>query len=203
MDVSTSLLAPRHIERLTKLHRECFPNGFMSKAGAGLSGTLFEYFLQSPLGVCAVAECDGELAGYVAGSLHRDRFWRNFFSEKIVKILFYSLRGLVFNPKLARLGLGRLAKVPCIPEKKRGGWILTDIPAASLMWLAVGERFRKQGIGNRLVNEFFELVRGKVDAVKLGVQSSNLPAIKCYMKSGWQTAFDDHKNMIMVYYLTK
>jgi ribosomal-protein-alanine N-acetyltransferase len=58
---------------------------------------------------------------------------------------------------------------------------------ASLVSVAVSKSFRRRGIGERLVREVIERVKGKVKAVELEVRISNKEAISLYEKIGFVT----------------
>ena len=80
-------------------------------------------------------------------------------------------------------------------EEKDGrvvGYIIyADIQGdAELLRIAVDKRYRRTGIGNKLVKDMIsELVEAGTDRISLEVRAHNLPAIALYKKYGFEEIF--------------
>lgn len=80
-------------------------------------------------------------------------------------------------------------------EEKEGrvvGYIIyADIQGdAELLRIAVDKRYRRTGIGNKLMKDMIsELVDAGTDRISLEVRAHNLPAIALYKKYGFEEIF--------------
>lgn len=80
-------------------------------------------------------------------------------------------------------------------EEKDGrvvGYIIyADIQGdAELLRIAVDKRYRRTGIGNKLMKDMIsELVEAGTDRISLEVRAHNLPAIALYKKYGFEEIF--------------
>lgn len=80
-------------------------------------------------------------------------------------------------------------------EEKEGrvvGYIIyADIQGdAELLRIAVDKRYRRTGIGNKLMKDMIsELVEAGTDRISLEVRAHNLPAIALYKKYGFEEIF--------------
>lgn len=61
------------------------------------------------------------------------------------------------------------------------------LDTADIYSVAVSENYRKKGVGKLLLEEFFSALPDDVQAVNLEVRESNIPAIKLYEKTGFQS----------------
>ena len=61
------------------------------------------------------------------------------------------------------------------------------LDTADIYSVAVSENHRKKGVGKFLLEEFFSALPDDVQAVNLEVRESNIPAIKLYEKTGFQS----------------
>lgn len=61
------------------------------------------------------------------------------------------------------------------------------LDTADIYSVAVSENYRKKGVGKLLLEEFFSALPDGVQAVNLEVRESNIPAIKLYEKTGFQS----------------
>ena len=61
------------------------------------------------------------------------------------------------------------------------------LDTAEIYSIAVSAEYRGNGVGKRLLEEFFSALPDEVQAVNLEVRESNIPAIKLYEKTGFQS----------------
>ncbi len=64
------------------------------------------------------------------------------------------------------------------------GTLLMD--EARLLLIAVKDKYRRQGIGSKLVKEYVESVSGRANMIRLEVRTSNLAAQTFYFKLGFR-----------------
>lgn len=64
------------------------------------------------------------------------------------------------------------------------GTLLMD--EARILLIAVKDKYRRRGIGSRLVKEYIESVTGRASMVRLEVRASNLAAQTFYFKLGFR-----------------
>jgi ribosomal-protein-alanine N-acetyltransferase len=64
------------------------------------------------------------------------------------------------------------------------GTLLMD--EARLLLIAVKDKYRRKGVGSRLVAEYVESVRGRANMVRLEVRTNNLAAQTFYFKLGFR-----------------
>ena len=61
------------------------------------------------------------------------------------------------------------------------------LDTADIYSVAVSADYRGNGVGKRLLEEFFSALPDEVQAVNLEVRESNIPALKLYEKTGFQS----------------
>ena len=194
-------LKNEHFDQAAALHTKCFPNGFFSIIGEELIRAFFVFLREDPLGIFIVAEFEGKIVGYVAGSIDRDRTMKSFLLKNFLLIFRIVLIRVPRNLDLIKLGLKRFQSIFIIPEKRKSNinkWSVVNIPKASLMWIAVNPRCRGKGFGSRLSILFREALLEKgCEKFKVGMKASNTAAYKTYLKIDGKVAYDDGKVIIM------
>ncbi len=90
--------------------------------------------------------------------------------------------GVLMAPNVVRL--------KAVADGKLVGFVAGDVrPAENLAWIAtIGVRpeYRGQGIGAALLRRCEEHLRRRVRQVRLCVRASNQPAIRLYLREGYQ-----------------
>ena len=139
--VAVAPMGPDALSAVVDLHRRALPDTLNARCGPAYLAALYRALLASDLGVGYVASSEGLLAGFVSGTLHREKL-----SQRLL---------LRMTPRhRARLLL----------EVLRRPWELVDQAAlaraqrhmarlghhAALLTIAVEPGFRQEGVGHQL-----------------------------------------------------
>jgi len=178
--VSSNIQA-RAIESLIPLHQAAFPDFFLTSLGPAFLRLLYDGFMMHPQGICLVAEDQGNVVGFAAGTINPDGFFSSLLRRQALRFACSAIPGLLRNPLfVTRKCLGALFYRGETP----GG-----IPDAALLSsLAVSSAIQSKGVGQALVRAFAEEVRrrgGK--AIYLTTdESENEKANRFYAKCGFE-----------------
>jgi ribosomal protein S18 acetylase RimI-like enzyme len=180
---------------LAHVHVASFDDSFLATMGEPFLRHYFRAFMEEPRAVamaCRRRE-DGEIAGFVCGSEDVARHYRAFMRRHLLSSLPAVASRVVRNPRLAGAVLQRVWKVGRmnLAARRPGADRLPaqgpSLPPASLMTIGVHPDYRRQGIGERLVQAFtFEMGKRGVPRIKLGVRADNAGARKLYERLGWR-----------------
>lgn len=135
------------LEAIVELHLRTFQGFFLTSMGRSFLRLLYAGFIVDAEGICLVAEEDGQLIGFAAGTTRPDDFFRRLFLRKGLMFAFASIPGLLRNPRLAiRKCIGAIAY--------RGERPVGLVDAALLSSLAVDPARGRRGVGRELVEAF-------------------------------------------------
>jgi ribosomal protein S18 acetylase RimI-like enzyme len=171
----------RAIASLISLHQAAFPDFFLTSLGPAFLRLLYNGFIMHPQGICLVAEEQGNVVGFAAGTINPDGFFSALLRRQAFRFAMAAVPGLLRNPLfVTRKCLGALFYRGETP----GG-----IPDAALLSsLAVSPATQSKGVGQALVHAFAEEVRrrgGK--AIYLTTdESENEKANRFYAKCGFE-----------------
>jgi glycosyltransferase involved in cell wall biosynthesis/ribosomal protein S18 acetylase RimI-like enzyme len=157
------------------LHAQSIDSGFLVALGERFLRQLYLGLIADPGSVVLVArDAQGELAGFIAGTVETGRAYRRLVLRRAVALAAAALPALVAHPRRLREAL----------ETLRYGIVAEPhMPSAELLAMAVSERFRSQGIGAALIDEF--LAKLSPQALRVVVGSGNERARRFYRSQGF------------------
>jgi ribosomal protein S18 acetylase RimI-like enzyme len=172
---------------LATLHASAFPGFFLTSLGQTFLRRLYAGFITHPQGICLVAEEEGTMIGFVAGTMSPSNFFRELLRRQALRFAIAAIPGLLRSPLFAtRKCLGALFYRGETP----GG-----IPDAALLSsIAVAQATQSKGAGQALVQAFVEEVRmrGGTAIYLTTDESENERANRFYAKCGF-TLLDTFK----------
>jgi ribosomal protein S18 acetylase RimI-like enzyme len=181
--VSVRVGGPADAERAASLHGLLISEGFLSSLGTQFLRRLYGRIARSPDSFLLVAETDGTVVGFIAGSVAVGRLYRSFLLRDSVAVALRApVRLVTALPRVfetLRHGLGG--------EKTEGGELLA---------VAVDPRVRGRQVGLGLVKDFLdELERRGSGAASVVVGADNTAAIAMYERAGFTRArsFEMHR----------
>lgn len=168
---------PRDLAAVAQLHRRGIHTGFLAALGRGFLEELYLVMLADPRSTVIVAEADGAVVGFIAGTAHTGAFYKRFLRTR-------SLRAA------ARAGwrLVRPAVLRKAYETFRYGSSEDDgaDEAAELLAMAVAHRFRGRGLGRDLVGALLTWAEEQsLQTMRVVVGAGNEAAITLYQRCGF------------------
>jgi ribosomal protein S18 acetylase RimI-like enzyme len=147
MDVTVRLARPPDLDAVVGIHVRAFPGFFLTSLGRGFLFELYRGFLTGEEGRLLVAELDGRVSGFTAGTLFPERFFRKLLRARWFAFGWAALGGTLRRPRavVPRL-LSALRYRGERPSR------LTD--AALLSAIAVDPQLSGTGIGGMLVTAY-------------------------------------------------
>jgi GNAT superfamily N-acetyltransferase len=168
------------MQTLARLHLAAFPGFFLTSLGPGFLRLLYAGFTREPDGICIVAEDQGEIVGFAAGTTTPDAFFRRLLRRQGWRFALAAIPGLLRNPGfVARKCLGALFY--------RGEQPTGLANAALLSSLAVSPACGGKGIGQQLVHAFATAARQQgCSALYLTTDETDNDRVNCfYAKCGF------------------
>jgi len=140
------------IPQLVTLHTSAFPGFFLTSLGPRFLRLLYAGFAREPNGISIVAEDDGVIVGFAAGTTVPDVFFGRLLRRQGWRFALAVVPGMLRNPLfVARKCLGALFY--------RGEQPAGLANAALLSSLAVSPSSGRKGVGQKLVQAFAEEAR--------------------------------------------
>ena len=135
---------------VVSVHREAFPNFFLSFLGPRFLCEFYAALVDAPDGIVLVATDDGAVCGFVAGTVRPRAFYRRLFRRRSFRIALALVPAMLRRPgTLARVA--RRARQRAMGEPDGGG--------AELMSMAVAPSGQRRGVGRALVDAFASRLR--------------------------------------------
>ncbi len=165
------------------LHARLIAEGFLSSLGARFLTRLYRRITRTEGSFLLVAEADGSLIGFIAGSVAVGRLYRDFvWRDGLAASLSAPLR--------------LVTAVPRVAETLRHGRGGPEAEGGELLAVAVDPRWRARHVGRALVDAFLgELDRRAATSAHVVVGADNAPAIALYSRTGFTPAhtFEMHR----------
>ncbi len=140
------------IRQLVTLHTSAFPGFFLTSLGPRFLRLLYAGFTREPNGICIVAEDEGVIVGFAAGTTVPDVFFGRLLRRQGWRFALAAVPGMLRNPLfVARKCLGALFY--------RGEQPTGLANAGLLSSLAVSPTCGGKGLGQKLVLAFAEEAR--------------------------------------------
>ena len=179
------------INAVVKIHQEGFPQSRSTKLGKRFLRKMYRWYITYHPRLAFGAELDGQLIGFIVGSLG------NTSSERTRYLLGEILLGFARHPMLLSnmkmfnswqsFARDLLPKQNHSPQTKHDKVIINTLKTkAALDSIAVSSTVRKKNIGRSLMQAFEDSAEqlGATFMV-LGVEYNNVPARALYEKCGW------------------
>lgn len=201
-------LVERDLAQVTRIHCAAFPEGAITRLGAGAAERYYRWLLLGPHQALCIGAFMGEaLAGYCFGGIFRGAT-----SGFLHKYRYYLMRQVIIHPWLAfnpffrqrlKEGLNGLLRArqyteATIEERRR------KKNTFSLLSIATDPTMQKRGIGGTLMRraEEYAIEQG-YQRMSLTVHGGNLGGFNFYASHGWHVEQELGENTIMAKTLTQ
>ena len=144
------------VAAVVSVHLRAFPEFFLSVLGGRFLRELYVGILLDPSGLAFVAEVDGTVAGFVAGTTEPAGFYRRLLRRRGWRFAWASTGALLRNPRI----LPRLVRAVGQPANAR-----REQATALLMSIATDPRRAGTGVGSALVRSFLDAARHRERSV--------------------------------------
>lgn len=191
--------------RTSELHRRYLSAGIFPRMGLRFLRCYHETFAASPYGVALAARHDGELVGFLLGTVDNAAHYRWVVNERGMALARRGATALLCRPHVAwsfvttRLGrylrgLRRHLSRPVRthePTAAAGGCGVGGSPQlAILTHIATADAARRRGVGRQLVEAFITQARAHGAEEARLITTSDGPAVAFYAGLGWESVAD-------------
>lgn len=162
MGPTTRTTRPIDLARTARIHRAELPHGLFPELGVRFLRAYHHTYLDSPHAVARVATSDGEVVGFIVGTVdeHAHRDW--VLRHRGVRLALWGLLGLVTRPRtlwwFLRTRVGRYLRAVLRATRDGEGASATgavaDDVVGVLSHVAVDPAARGRALGARLTREF-------------------------------------------------
>lgn len=139
------------VPAVVHVHMEAFPNFFLTFLGRGFLRELYRGIVRDPSGIAFVAERDGAISGFVAGTYEPAGLYRRLLKRRLIPFAWHAGWAFLRKPTAAPRLLRALTKSKSAAS--------SEGRRAELMSLAVLPGNRGGGTGARLVETFVDSAR--------------------------------------------
>jgi len=166
------------IPTLARIHYQSMPDDFLPSLGQDfLEKEYYPSGLLSESASTLVSEHNGHIAGFVTIAHDSDQYTRDILRGHYVAIAGYALRAALRNPFRILHSAEILYAALFLP---------VDVVKAEIVYIAVDESQRRQGIGKKLVGAALAyLEENGISVCRTKTLASNLDVIAMYDKLGW------------------
>jgi len=179
------------IPAVVGIYHASFVGGFLARLGPRFLHVMFAAFIEGSPPECSLVcvDADNDVVGFVCGSENRAAYVRLFLRRHMADALLAVAGAAVRDPGL---GIELLRRIPTLCREIYRSWTkssnsLKDLPAASLMTIAVAGSCRNRGVGSSLVKAFMvAMAKRGVPELRLAVSEGNLKARRLYERLGWR-----------------
>lgn len=187
------------LQRTSELHRQHLGAGIFPRLGLRFLRRYHESFLTSPAAVALTARQDGEVVGFLLGTVDNAAHYGWTVRHRGARLALSGMTALLLRPSIAwsfaRTRLGRYVRgLRRHLARRQAPRLATDEPAARpvavLTHVATAEQVRRAGIGRGLVEAFLaEVQRAGASEVRLvTTPTGDAPAF--YDRTGWEIFAD-------------
>jgi ribosomal protein S18 acetylase RimI-like enzyme len=191
------------VKALASMHRDVFPDYFLSHLGQKAVEAFYADIIRgSGTHFSSIAQSNGQLIGFVAGTSDSAGFFRKLYHDHFVDMALGVLQGIftdaVFCKQLwdrrshvLRALQSRFLKEPATTTPHP----VSKVPVR-LLSIGVLANQRKPGVAESMLNHFLQqLDAAGIREVGLSVFDSNQRAVRFYEKTGWQVEFQLGKSI--------
>lgn len=188
----------RDIDAVINVHLAAFPGFFLTSLGRKFLSEMYRGFLMHPSGIFLVAEDEGKVIGFAAGTSEPTSFFTELRRRRFLSFLFCAFPALLRNPKAV---LQRLIKAVFYrgdkPAGLEGGALLSSI--------GVYPDVLGKSVGQKLLNGFEReaLLRGQNFVYLTTDEVGNNRVNAFYKKNGYfvESSFSQHAGRTMLRYV--
>ncbi len=160
---------------IARIHKTEISQGFLSSLPIPFLEKLYAAIIEFDGGVCVVAEENGKVVGFIAGTTSVKKFY-TFFLKRYFFHSIYILFLKLFNFQQ----LKKIVEILFYPIKEG------KLPEAELLTMAVAKEFQGKGIAGQMFGEFVKGMKGAdIKEFKVLVGEDLALAIKFYEKTGF------------------
>ncbi len=163
--------------RIAEIHIGCIEKGFLSSLGASFLALLYQAIDESDNSTLILAEEEGRIIGFVAGTLGIKQVYRTM--TEYWGRLFFALAPSLFSARKLRRILEVLlySKDPGIPGQ--------DVPSAELLSISVVKEYRGKQHADRLYQEVIKFFKSRATSrFKITAGESLTAAHSFYRRMG-------------------
>jgi len=147
------------VPRVVETHLASFSGFFLTFLGPAFLAQLYSGIIADPSGIALVAEKDGQIVGFVAGTCQPAGFYTRLLRRRWWRFGLASIKPVLRNPRI----VPRLLRALAMPGQARAA-----AGEGTLMSIAVLPERQGQGIGQALVRAFLS------EAARRGLNKVNL-----------------------------
>lgn len=176
--MNVSLAIPDDAAKIASIHYDEIDGGFLRQLGKEVLRGLYEAVIENPESFAVIAREDGEIVGFIAGSIHMRKLYGDFFHKHAWSVVF---RGFfkILNPR-TWMKIKDIIKYPVRPE-------IQNLPEAELISIAVKKEFQRREIAKKMFEIFVEEMKKRnVREFKAVAGEELVSAIMMYEKLGFR-----------------
>lgn len=171
-------LTARHVNEVAALHVRSLA-GVLTQLGPMSARAYYAACAESPLAIAFVAEESGRVTGFVLGAISHPRLRRDVLRRRPAAVLAGVAAGALRHPAIVSW-LARSVRDGSDGEDY-------DTSAPELIYLAVADAARRQGVARALVIRFADAMRSAGRAAfELSVAEDNPGAVSFYERLGFE-----------------
>ena len=161
-------------KQVAQIHKEEIKKGFLAKLGSTLLIRIYRQAAKSPNAFVIIAEKDGVVYGFLAGSKNTGKFYKDFIRSSMIQVM------PVMIPRMFSLKtVKHIAETLAYPSKK----IQDDIPKSEIMNFCISSRFQRMGLGKILFDKMMEQFAAMgIRRIKIVTGENQVSAQKFYEK---------------------
>jgi ribosomal protein S18 acetylase RimI-like enzyme len=194
------------LSEVVRAHMQAFQGYFLTTLGPAFLEAYYGAFLHANDSVLLVATIEGEIAGFVAGTIDVERLYARLYRPNFARLAFIVARRLLTDNALRSTVGKRLPHLKFAlrvllhrrhAEAHEPAFHHSAVPAR-LLSIGVFDSARGSGAAARLAEAFCQEMKGLGHAtVGLSVLRTNERAIAFYDKTGWKR---EHTHESSIYY---
>lgn len=201
--VTIEVATAADLRRTSELHRGYLAAGIFPRMGLRFLRRYHQTFVASPHGVAFVARHDGEIVGFLLGTVDNTAHYRWVVNERGVVLARSGAVALLLRPHVAwsfattRLGrylrgLRRYLSRSGLMHEARSGGPGGSHQLAILTHIATAEAARQRGVGRQLVEAFLARARARGAEEARLITTNDGPAAAFYAGLGWESIGGRH-----------
>jgi len=192
LNIQLDYIRLNDLPETARLFEDTFSEHFLGHMGQDFLKLLCSQFMNAPTNFGYVAKCDGNLVGFLLGTIDKDPFYKfynqNFGTLALSVLQRYLIDSYVRKHIIKRVGHIRYALKALLSPSKGASLVdqHNEFVPARLLAIGVDSKYRGFGIANRLTSQFCsDMKREGFKKVGLSVFAWNERAVSFYKKDDW------------------